>query len=59
MCACLVVQVCDSVLNIGPIANLTLGEPAFLSVSEQWYFLETDSSIKLPLTLLPSPSFHL
>ena len=24
---------CDSVVNIGPIADVTLGEPAFVSVS--------------------------
>lgn len=30
---CPLLQVCDSVLNIAPIANVTMGEPAFLSVS--------------------------
>ena len=27
-------QVCDSIVNIGPIADVTLGEPAFVSVSD-------------------------
>ena len=27
-------QVCDSVVNIGPIADVTLGEPGFVSVSD-------------------------
>ena len=27
-------EVCDSVLNIGPIVDSTIGEPAFLSVSQ-------------------------
>lgn len=26
-----VLQVCDSILNIGPCANASMGEPAFLS----------------------------
>ena len=25
---------CDSIVNIGPIADVTLGEPAFVSVSD-------------------------
>lgn len=29
--ALLVLQVCDSILNIGPCANASMGEPAFLS----------------------------
>lgn len=31
MSALLVLQVCDSILNIGPCANASMGEPAFLS----------------------------
>ncbi len=28
---CVFIQVCDSILNIGPCANASMGEPAFLS----------------------------
>lgn len=28
-------QVCDSILNIGPCANASMGEPAFLSEEVQ------------------------
>lgn len=28
---CALLQVCDSILNIGPCANASMGEPAFLS----------------------------
>lgn len=28
---CALIQVCDSILNIGPCANASMGEPAFLS----------------------------
>lgn len=31
MSALLAMQVCDSILNIGPCANASMGEPAFLS----------------------------
>ena len=31
--AMMTLQVCDSVVNIGPIADVTLGEPGFVSVS--------------------------
>ena len=33
LCCFVSVQVCDSLINIGPIADATVGEPAFLSVS--------------------------
>lgn len=31
MLNCALIQVCDSILNIGPCANASMGEPAFLS----------------------------
>lgn len=40
---CALLQVCDSILNIGPCANASMGEPAFLSeevhtvVSLHWF----------------------
>lgn len=33
--SCVFLQVCDSILNIGPCANASMGEPAFLSEEVQ------------------------
>lgn len=34
---CVLLQVCDSILNIGPCANASMGEPAFLSEEVQTF----------------------
>lgn len=34
---CVSSQVCDSILNIGPCANASMGEPAFLSEEVQTF----------------------
>lgn len=45
-------QVCDSILNIGPCANASMGEPAFLSEEVNTHLtIPTPKVIRIKLTV--------